>query len=65
MTVHEQLEVKIAEFERIAAIAETQYERTDISDRVATARVRALGRDARKVFLEIQELKKQLDTLNP
>jgi hypothetical protein len=59
------MEAKIAEFESIAVTAYTQYERTDISDRVSLARVRMLGRDARKVFLEIKALHKQLDTLNP
>jgi hypothetical protein len=59
------MEAKIAEFESIAVTAYTQYERMDISDRVSLARVRMLGRDARKVFLEIKALHKQLDTLNP
>jgi hypothetical protein len=59
------MEAKIAEFESIAVTAYTQYERTDISDRVSLARVRMLGRDAHKIFLEIEALHKQLDTLNP
>jgi hypothetical protein len=59
------MEAKIAEFESIAVTAYTQYERMDISDRVSLARVRMLGRDAHKVFLEIKALHKQLDTLNP
>jgi hypothetical protein len=65
MTVREQLDRKIGEFESLAATAYAQHVRTDISPRVSLARVRLLGRDAHKIFLEIKALHEQLDTRNP